>query len=56
MELFKAEKVGEMESKPQKRCRVCGKTLQLLNVVYFPDRASTVRSFECECGERVWDE
>ena len=56
MEFFKAEKVGETESKSDKRCRVCGKTLELLRVVYFPDREAAVRSFECECGERIWDE
>ena len=42
MEFFKAEKVGETESKSDKRCRVCGKTLELLRVVYFPDREAAV--------------
>ena len=56
MELFKAEKIGEIEDKSDRKCRVCGKTLQLLRVVYFPDRAAALRSFECKCGERIWDE
>lgn len=56
MELFRAEKIGEVEDKSDKTCRVCGKTLQLLRAVYFPDRRETIRSFECECGERIWHE
>ena len=56
MEWFKAEKIGETESKSTRKCRVCGKTLRLLRVVYFPDQAEAIRSFECECGDRIWDE
>ncbi len=56
MALFKAEKLGKAESRSNRVCRVCGKTLQLLRVVYFPDRKSTIRAFECKCGERIWDE
>jgi transposase len=56
MELFRAEKIAEIESRSSKRCRVCGNTLRLLRVVHFPDRAAAIRAFECECGERIWDE
>ena len=56
MELFRAEKIGELESDSTRQCRVCGKTLNLIRIVYYPDREATVRVFECECGERTWDE
>ncbi|MEY9594007.1 hypothetical protein ABIA06_006298 [Bradyrhizobium yuanmingense] len=56
MELFRAEKVGEIESRPNRKCRFCGRTLRLLKVVHFPDREKTLRSFECECGDRTWDD
>jgi hypothetical protein len=56
MELFRAEKIGELESDSTRQCRVCGKTLKLLRTVFFPDRDAAIRVFECECGERTWDE
>jgi hypothetical protein len=56
MELFWAEKIGELESNPTRQCRVCGKTLKLVRTVFYPDRDAAVRVFECECGERIWDE
>ena len=56
MELFKAEKIGEMEADSRKKCRVCGRLLKLLRTVHFPDSKTTIRAFECECGERIWDE
>jgi hypothetical protein len=56
MEIFRAEKMGDLESNSTKPCRVCGKTLNLIRIVYYPDREATVRVFECECGERTWDE
>jgi hypothetical protein len=56
MEVFKAEKIGDVESNSKRECRVCGKTLNLLRTVHYPDRKATIRSFECECGERIWDE
>jgi hypothetical protein len=56
MELLWAEKIGELESNSTRRCRVCGKTLELIRTVFYPDRDAAVRVFECECGERTWDE
>jgi hypothetical protein len=56
MELFRAEKIGELESNSTRQCRVCGKTLNLTRTVYYPDREATVLVFECECGERIWDD
>jgi hypothetical protein len=56
MEVFKAEKIGEVESRSGRECRACGRTLELLRIVHFPDKEMVIRAFECECGERVWDE
>lgn len=56
MELFWAEKIGEIESNSTRHCRFCGKMLKLVRTVFCPDREVAIRVFECECGERTWDE
>jgi hypothetical protein len=56
MEIFRAEKIGETEGNSNRECRVCGATLKLIRTVHFPDRQTVIRAFECDCGERVWDE
>jgi hypothetical protein len=56
MELFKAEKIAELEDNSDRRCRTCGETLKLVRTVFYPDRDALIRSFECECGERIWDD
>jgi len=54
MELFTAEKVGEMESNSVKRCRACKEKLELVHTVLTRDEL--FRLFECKCGERVWQQ
>jgi hypothetical protein len=56
VEIFRAEKIGEIESESNRECRVCGATLKLIGTVHFPDRKAVIRGFECDCGERIWDE
>lgn len=56
MEIFRAEKIAETETNSSRDCRVCGATLKLIGIVHFPDRQAVIRAFECNCGERVWDE
>src|ERR1700682_3183386 len=56
MEIFRAEKIGETEGNSSRECRVCGDTLKLIRTVHFPDRQAVIRAFECDCGERTWDE
>ena len=56
MEIFKAEKIGELEDNSGRKCRVCGATLKLVSAVHFPDRQALIRAFECDCGERIWDD
>jgi hypothetical protein len=58
MELFKAEKFGDLESNDDslRECRSCDNKLKLIRAVYYPETESTIRVFECDCGERIWDE
>jgi len=56
MELFWVEKIGQLESHSTRQCRACGKTLMLVRIVYYPDTEAAVRVFECECGERTWED
>jgi hypothetical protein len=55
MEIFIAEKVAEMKSDSDRKCRMCGQKLELVRTIL--DRSGKLfRMFECECGERVWDD
>lgn len=56
MDIFRAEKIGEAESYSSRECSVCGAALKLIRTVHFPDRQEVIRTFECDCGERIWDE
>jgi hypothetical protein len=55
MELFRAEKIGDLEINSTGQCRVCGKTLKLVRTVYYPDTEEAVLVFECRCGEHTWE-
>ncbi len=56
MELFRAERLGYLESSSTRKCRLCGDNLKLLRSIYYPETKATIREFECKCGERTWDE
>jgi hypothetical protein len=58
LELFKAEKFGNFESdeNSHRECRFCDNKLRLIRAVHFPHTEETVRVFECDCGERTWDD
>ena len=58
MELFRAEKFGDLESNDDslRECRFCDNKLRLIRAVYYPETEETIRVFECDCGERTWDE
>ncbi|WFU79109.1 hypothetical protein QA645_31945 [Bradyrhizobium sp. CIAT3101] len=56
MEIYRAEKIAEIEDNSNRECDACGATMKLVGAVHFPDRQAVVRAFECDCGERVWNE
>ena len=56
MELFRAEKFGRLEANSQRDCDCCRGKLKLIRAVIFPETEETIRMFECDCGERIWDE
>jgi len=55
MELFRAEKVGDIESTPTRKCRKCNQTLELVRTILIVT-GDIIRLFECKCGERVWED
>ena len=55
MELFKAEKIGEIEGNSIKECRACGERINLVRTV-MTDENQLIHMFECKCGERIWEE
>jgi hypothetical protein len=58
MELFRAEKFGNIDRDENsfRKCRSCENNLRLIRVVHYPETDETIRVFECDCGERIWDE
>jgi hypothetical protein len=58
MDLFSASKLGFYDSNNNsiKECRSCKNKMRLIRLVHYPETGATVRVFECDCGERTWDE
>lgn len=56
MELFKAEKVGEVFGRSEKTCQRCGARLELVRSFVDDETGEVVHTFECLCGARVWDD
>ena len=54
MELYRAQKVAEIESSSTKRCRFCGERLELVRTVMNTNTGEIIHMFECRCGERIW--
>jgi hypothetical protein len=50
MELFRAEKFGDFESKDGslRACRFCENKLRLVRAVFYPEAQATIRVFECD--------
>lgn len=55
VELFRAEKVGELESVSTKKCRACGEKLVLVRSILDASSGEMIQMFECDCGERIWE-
>ena len=56
MEVFRAEKVAELESAATKTCRNCNQQLELLRTIVDADSGHSMHLFECQCGNRIWEE
>ena len=56
MELFRAEIVAAVEDQSSKTCRFCSARLHLVRVMMDSNTGSVVHMFECQCGERIWDD
>ena len=56
MDLFRAEKFGHLDSDSLRDCSLCNRKLKLKRAVFFEETDETIRMFECDCGERIWDE
>lgn len=55
MELYRAEKVAEIQSASTKKCKVCNQKLNLIRTV-IDSSGNLFHMFECQCGERPWDD
>ena len=57
MELFHAEKVAEFESSISKKtCRICSQKVELVRTIVEAETGVLMHLFECECGDRTWEE
>ena len=60
MELFRAEKVAEAIHSPQtdsvKKCRFCGRSLELTRKMLDVETGRVIHMYECECGDRTWND
>jgi len=39
-----------------RRCPACAALVHPAHIILDPAKARTVRVFECECGELIWDD
>lgn len=56
MDLFRAEKIGELENNSARKCRICDKQLELVRAILNMETGNLIHLFECECGERIWND
>jgi hypothetical protein len=57
MKLFAAEKVEDFApSESERTCRSCGEKLKVVAAFVEAATGKIIHTFECECGERVWDD
>jgi hypothetical protein len=56
VEIFHAEKVAELESATTKRCRICSQQLEVRRTMVDAESGTLVHMFECQCGDRFWED
>jgi len=55
MNFFSSDKFSGCKTREDRRCK-CGAQPQLIHTMLDSLRGLTVRTFECQCGERSWTE
>ena len=56
MELFWARQIAVLVSTSIKKCKVCNQKLNLVRTVVDSSTGNLLHMFECECGERTWED
>jgi hypothetical protein len=56
MDLFQAERIATVRDQSAETCLLCGAKLVLVRMIVDSDTGSTYRMFECDCGERIWND
>ena len=56
MDLFQAERIAIVNDHSAETCPRCGAKLVLVRLILGSDTGSTSRMFECDCGERIWND
>ena len=56
IEQKQAEPVGESRQATRRRCPTCAAFPRLARSMLDTGRGKTVRLYECQCGERIWDD
>lgn len=55
MNYFSSDKFSGSKTREERRCK-CGAQPRMVHAMLDSLRGLTVRTFECQCGERSWTE
>ena len=56
MNFFSTHKLTSEETKEEFRCIRCGDRPNIVQIMLDPRSGTTLRMYECRCGERIWDD
>jgi len=56
MDLYRAEKIGNVVEQASKTCHFCDEKLRHVRAVVISDTGAVIQMFECRCGQRIWVE
>jgi hypothetical protein len=56
MNFSSARKLIGEETKEELKCIRCGHRPTIVQIMLDPRRGKTFRIYECQCGERIWDD
>jgi hypothetical protein len=55
MNFYSGDKLNGSKTREDRRCR-CGAQPKLAQKMLDPRRGTTIRVFQCQCGEQIWSE